>query len=73
VIGVLESGSPAMRLLACRALSRIGSSLALPELVERLGDDDAALSDAAWRSACELAGRTLSQERSEARRELGLD
>jgi HEAT repeat protein len=70
VLGVLESGSPAMRVLSCATLARLGSRRALPALVERISDDDPALAQAAWRAACELSGRELARDSSQAREQL---
>jgi HEAT repeat protein len=67
VLGVLQHGSPAMRLLACGTLARIGSTRALAPLIELFADADAQLSEAAWRAACTLAGRPLPRVPQEAR------
>jgi HEAT repeat protein len=67
VLGVLQHGSPAMRLMACGTLARIGSTRALASLVELFADADAQLAEAAWRAACALAGRPLPRVPQEAR------
>jgi hypothetical protein len=67
VLEVLESGSPAMRILSCATLARLGSLRALPALVERISDDDPLLAQAAWSAACELSGRVLPRSSAEAR------
>jgi HEAT repeat protein len=70
VLGVLQHGSPAMRLLACNTLARIGSARALAPLVDLFADADGQLAEAAWRAACTLAGRTLPRLPQDARESL---
>jgi HEAT repeat protein len=70
VLAVLEDGSPAMRLLACRTLATIGSKSALEALVEHVSDDDERLGEAAWRAACALSGQTLPRASAAAREAL---
>jgi HEAT repeat protein len=71
VLGVLEHGSPAMRVMACDTLARIGSRSALPRLIELISDEHAALADAAWRASCALTGQTLPRTALEAREQTG--
>jgi HEAT repeat protein len=73
LLEVLENGSPAMRILACSALARLGSQVALPALVDNLSSEPSALADAAWRAACTLSGQTLPRSTAEARALLGTD
>lgn len=73
VLEVLENGSPAMRVLACSTLARMGSQGALPALVENISSERPALAEAAWRAACALSGQTLPRSSSEARAQLGTD
>jgi hypothetical protein len=70
VLTVLEQGSPAMRILACRTLVAIGSTRAIAPLLEHFADEDEALSEAAWRAACTLAKKPLSRNSREAHEQL---
>jgi len=73
VLGVLDSGTPAMRALSCATLARMGSKRALPALVERISDEDPIVAQAAWSAACELSGQVLPRSSSQAREQLTLD
>lgn len=58
IAAVLEHSSPELRRSACATLRRLGSTIALERLIERL-DDEEAVANEAWRTLRALTGQKL--------------
>jgi HEAT repeat protein len=70
LLPLLEHENPALRIMACDTLARMGSKRPLDALIALIADEDQQVADAAWRAACALTGRALSRNAAEAQLEL---
>jgi HEAT repeat protein len=59
VLEVLTRAEPSLRAQACETLAALGSSVALPALLERLESDIPFCSQSAWRALCGITGLDL--------------
>jgi HEAT repeat protein len=62
VVAVLQRAEPSLRAQACETLAALGSSVALPALLERLETDIPFCSQSAWRALRTITGLDLPSE-----------